>query len=92
MFYRVWNSTDAVGRFDWVKDPATVLKSPDWDKDVVLGVSQVHYQVYLMLRQDRDSYLNIAYICTMTDGNNKPQSFGASVALDSYGMTQGYNY
>ncbi len=47
VFHRVWITTD--GRFDWVKDSAVVVKSPDWDKDVVLGVSNVHYQVYLML-------------------------------------------
>ncbi len=64
MYYRVWNTTDAVGRFDWVKDPATVLKSPDWDKDVFYGVSHVHYQVlYLMLSQDRDPRLFVCCCC-----------------------------
>ncbi len=44
VFYRVWIVAD--GRFDWVKDPAIVVKSPDWDKDVVLGVSKVHHQSF----------------------------------------------
>ncbi len=47
VFHRIWNSINSSeGKFDWVKNPAVVLKSPDWDKDVILGVSKVHYQVY----------------------------------------------
>ncbi len=61
VFHRVWVTTD--GRFDWVKDPAVMVKSPDWDKDVVLGVSKVHYQVHLILG-GRTGRATCIVICT----------------------------